>query len=91
MNYRVLIVGPEETVFNTSIANFDNENIDSIERIEGTIQRCLVKIAKCNLLVTLVGWEDDTKSQDLVQIARIAKIPVVHEINFKTYVQPKND
>lgn len=91
MNYRILIIGSEKAITETTLSKFGFENVDSIEIRHENMQDCLIQMGETNLIVTLKDWETDPESTKLAQIARIAEIPVVHEINFASYVQSKDN
>ena len=91
MKFRILIIGPTPYINEVSLSNFGADEVEWIERQGSTLNRCLVQIAKCNLIVTLKDWETESLAQKIIEIARITETSVVHEINFKNYVQSKND
>lgn len=91
MRYKILIIGPSSAIENTSATSFLADSVDSVELQNPELRKSLSQMSKANLIITLKDWENDEIASGLAQIARIAKIPVVHEINFASYVQPKND
>jgi hypothetical protein len=91
MHYRILIIGPSAKLDRTSVSKFVSESVDSIELQNPCLRGCLSQLVKCNLIITLKDWETDEIASGLAQIARIAQITIVHEINFDSYVQPKNN
>lgn len=91
MQYRILIIGPIEALESTSLSKFGRESVDSIQIQDEDTMIALKQMSECNLIVTLKFWEYDYSASKLAKIARIAEIPVVHEINFASYVLTKND
>lgn len=91
MRYNILIIGPADTLEITSVGKFGGELVDSVELQNPELKECLGQMGAANLIITLKNWEKDEIASGLAQIARIAQIPVVHEIKFASYVQPKND
>lgn len=91
MQYNILIIGPTVAIEGTSPAKFGGELVVSVELQNEELKECLGQMGESNLIVTLKDWENDEVASRLAQIARIAQIPVVHEIKFASYVQSKND
>lgn len=93
----VLVVVTKTDQEQINIGNYDFKDCTGInitEHTENQGQDLIgwVKIlTDCNVVVTIGSWNENSFLQTLIAITRTLNIEVIHEPNFKKYVEQQNN
>jgi hypothetical protein len=94
----VFIVAPQEEQKEIELTSYDFEgctgiHINRYEFVsnEKNLKKWVKFITSAKVVVTVGNWSTNQETSDLVRIARILGIEVIHEANYKKYVEQKNN
>lgn len=94
----LFIIAPHLAQEHISIADFDFKGCTgiAINRYDFVSEKKNMRtwaklLTNSKVILTIGDWALDKQLNDLVKIARILEIEVIHEANFKKYVEQQNN
>jgi hypothetical protein len=98
MNYNnILLVASADDLQTLDLSKFLHESFTGVETTEIVYQNedrqlknMVRKASRCELLITVGDWAENPTLKKLIDVARIMNIQIIHETNFKKYVEQYN-
>jgi hypothetical protein len=83
--YTIFILAPE--INGEVVAQTQSENLNGFFSLEKSFKVSIIHLMKCDFVVTFGDWADNSNFKKIIEIARIAEIPVIHQTRYQNYVE----
>lgn len=90
--FKVFMIVPEADLRTFKFCDYDHPNVEGILTLNSCdINHDVGRMLTSDLVVTVGDWNEDSNCVKAVQVARIMEKEVVHESQFKNYVEANHN